>query len=1617
MQSFRENTYHNNSKLRLLLSCLITIFGFGLLYLFFAFSLPVKVNASQNALSNSLGSYSASDFGVYLSNENGDDSNDGLSVDTPVKTIDKAISLAGSNKIVYVLDTINITSSVSGNENKTTFVRHSNFRDGIIFDISGDNITVENFIIDGNNLTTSSRGISVSGGEEVTLNNFEVVNNNYGGLIVNNCPNLVLNITNSHINENVAEEYGSGLYVYQSDNSTINIDNCTFNNNQSKFYENGSGGAIDIEESDYINFTIKNSQVCNNKNLNIYSGGGLCFDYSQNNDVLIENCDISNNSGVQLGGGICFYYSIANVKIVGTKISNNNATREGGAFWANKLQTLDIISCNIINNSAKECGGVHINNLVEQNTKVSIIDTRFYNNSSTELINLSNSSYKINGNTGGGAIFSSESMEIINCDFVGNSAVGNGGAIFSKGAENITIIADGNQMNGNKVTDTSSVGGWLYIDGSVSDGETDTKVTNLVMSISNSQINNVKDENGEYQFNGGGIHIRSCADGAHIDITGCEIIGNSLKNSTNSNKGGAIFLIGLRYSSIKIEDSLACNNETGRYGGFLRISSCDLSKFNILNSSFISNKGVGGALFIADSSKSEVVIVGSNFDKNYGLSNYLYASGAISIINSMYEASFKLIDCIFSNNVCDGVGGVINTNTLQTIDIDGCSFVGNQALVGGAIFLNLRKLMNSTGSNLNITNSNFIDNSATGSISISDESDPYDATGTVSGGGAIFTTQNLNIDSCNFENNSAVGNGGAIWCYINSNTVSYEVYSSNFINNSTQGRSGAIETLRPMSIYNSYFEGNHAVGNGGVMGYCGSNFYNCIFTKNYSEANGGVFYQYGYLLGLYNCILFENFAKENGGAIVAIWNISLSNTNVYNNYCGGKGGGIFVNNRESTSYELLLSNDNLLKDNLSGVIFETNSYQGGVNDNLYIQDYQPNRMLYLFIGESIKGEYNITFNEENCSEYLNGNVPVFNFSDENNKQSKYLDVLNCINEGYEFELRDDGIYLKKVSGLSQNEIPYTASDYIGVYDGKKHTIDIKTYLPNDIQPTITYSLSQDGEYSLTPPTFKNETYAEDGSQSQVTVYFKINADGYNEVSGSRIVQIKPFVTYVIDTPVFNLPYGNYPNRTDLTKYLVSGGVFDQNGNKIDGQFTSNASNPKFDFSRNEITIYFYPTNSAYKGLGIDCTFYTEYSELWFEGGSFYTNEECTENPIPMSEGLDVIINHMAQNGVIHFKSTYSVTSNLTIVSEKNITLQRYVSSEGVSDISIFTINSGITLSIGSYDMTGKIVIDGMSGTNVSNPLINNAGTLNIYGNVILQNGYNNKSVATVKGGAIYSSGTLNLDFTKIDNCKAENITTASSGGAIYNDGGSVVVKNLTISNCVAYGGAAIYSGGGSVKLLNVTFDKNYARFDSGVNPKGFTIFIGGGEFNANNILISNSSLINSSGSSQSSSSSEFVAERNGGGIYIANGATASILNSEFKSCLAYSGGGIYCDGVISLNGVNFLSCVAKSGNGVAIALGESSTCEILNCKLDNEKIVLSQSENGNSINGVYQVSEDSEITVLASGDNFDSSNLASVGVSVKGNNVSKNILICAVICLVLIFGFATFLVVKKKLKK
>jgi predicted outer membrane repeat protein len=71
----------------------------------------------------------------------------------------------------------------------------------------------------------------------------------------------------------------------------------------------------------------------------------------------------------------------------------------------------------------------------------------------------------------------------------------------------------------------------------------------------------------------------------------------------------------------------------------------------------------------------------------------------------------------------------------------------------------------------------------------------------------------------------------------------------------------------------------------------------------------------------------------------------------------------------------------------------------------------------------------------------------------------------------------------------------------------------------------------------------------------------------------------------------------------------------------------------------------------------------------------------------------------------------------------------------------------------------------------------------------------------VRGGAIYSGGTLDLSNSTF----SDNL---SSSGSVFSDGGSVTVTNSTFSNSIGWGGVS--NDGGSVTVTNSTFSGTHA---------------------------------------------------------------------------------------------------------------------------------------------------------------------------------------------------------------
>lgn len=101
--------------------------------------------------------------------------------------------------------------------------------------------------------------------------------------------------------------------------------------------------------------------------------------------------------------------------------------------------------------------------------------------------------------------------------------------------------------------------------------------------------------------------------------------------------------------------------------------------------------------------------------------------------------------------------------------------------------------------------------------------------------------------------------------------------------------------------------------------------------------------------------------------------------------------------------------------------------------------------------------------------------------------------------------------------VDNDAIAYTAEDWYGIYDGTPHgiTVNVTTL---DTGAKVTYSTTKDGTYTTDAPTYTDAgTY---------TVYYKIEAQGYDTVTGSAEVVISQAM--LTDATVANSEYTGQP---------------------------------------------------------------------------------------------------------------------------------------------------------------------------------------------------------------------------------------------------------------------------------------------------------------------------------------------------------------------------------------------------------------------------------------------------------------------------------------------------------
>jgi len=350
----------------------------------------------------------------YYVSASGQDTNAGTQ-DAPFATINKAVSVAIAEDVIYVSGKITLSEQVSiedfggitfkglnnaivdgAKKTRLFFIRGVN-------DIVFEDLTMQNGYTESND-DTDGRGAALNiGSASVILRNCKVLNNSNECLITGNnqggavfADDAVFTATNSIFDGN--ESFQGGFLF--ANKSTINMTKCEVTSNQAldasldTHSDDGRGGAFMASN---CQLTFKNVKF----DFNLAQGmGGVGFIGGSEVDqiYLFDGCSITNNDAGSYGeyashaGAFFFANGKMNLTMVNTTIANNSCTAAGGIMMvdpANSGSEFTFINVTASNNQTQDnmgnCGGLRF---LGDNHKVFIYNSIFEGNYS-----IANSAY------------------------------------------------------------------------------------------------------------------------------------------------------------------------------------------------------------------------------------------------------------------------------------------------------------------------------------------------------------------------------------------------------------------------------------------------------------------------------------------------------------------------------------------------------------------------------------------------------------------------------------------------------------------------------------------------------------------------------------------------------------------------------------------------------------------------------------------------------------------------------------------------------------------------------------------------------------------------------------------------------------------------------------------------------------------------------------------------------------------------------------------------------------------------------------------------------------------------------------------------------------------------
>jgi predicted outer membrane repeat protein len=1108
----------------------------------------------------------------------------------------------------------------------------------------------------------------------------------------------------------------------------------------------------------------------------------------------------------------------------------------------------------------------------------------------------------------------SDNVEIFNCNFINNSASGEGGAIYigSASITSTSIISEPTfKIADSKFIDNTAGddGGAIYVENASGIIDNITCINNKGISIDKPNGDTSSTRGGTICLTGDNVVISqssftsgsawmadgkdaSKVDGGALFITGdnVHIINTTFDDCSATHDGGAIYIIG---SNTLIDNCTFDNCTSTNKGGAIYVQGSDAT---INNSAFTNNYATldGGSIYVEgnDTELYNTIFINNIVGDDGGA---IYWEGNRGIMYNITCTNNKGVSANKPDGDTSSTRGGTICLTGDDVVISESSFTSSSAWMadgkdaskvdGGALFI--------TGNNVNITDTTFDDCNAT------------------HGGGAIYIIgNNTTILGCTLNDCSAIG-GGSI-CIEGHDA---HIFQSN-ITNSLSFEAGGVYVKGPNTVISA-------------------NFINCTAGDEQNQGSGGAIYVDGVNTNIIESTFLNStaYGGDGGAVYVGGFNTTIQKSDFkFTSADDGKGGAIYIagdsaNVLDSTFSDahaeyggaiyiggyLTGSDAKVLDCNITST---TSGCDGGAiyvagNRALISANIKDTRALGLNAGNGsggaiyVGGDYsNITASTfENCSAGLDsfGGAIYIDGNDANVEKSTFhntyaIDGAVGASGGAIYIAGDDAV-------VSESEFSECYAREGGVIFVEGRYAKVK-----NSNMTDSYAFDNGGAVYISGGIFT------DISDSTFN-----NCSAENNDGGA--IYIDGYVTTIRNSEFTNCIAGSENG---------AGGAIYIEGNN------ATVTNAVFDscVSVDGGAIYIQGDNAGIYESEFTGNKLVDYTDDDNYGGAIYVNGASAVISASKFE------NHSAFTGgsiYINGKDTTILDSNFT-KSTADYGGAIFIQGENAkilsSDINDCSCNydGGAIYVNGTNALISADFTNCNAGSEETPDIAGNGGAIYVRGTnaKITDSTFQNCIAANDgDGGAIFVAG-IN---THVENSKFDN-SHARDGGAIYIEGASATVYGSQFENTHAYDGGAIYIEGNDTKIQNVDVSSSYTTHNGGaIYVHGVRTLVEDSTFAKTHTLndgvggaieiVGENTTIRDSNFTDSNSAA-------GGAIYV-TGDNAEITGSHFSDISsATSGGAIYVAGDnTKISDDTFASCHSQgttgySGGGAIYVAGDGT---------------------------------------------------------------------------------------------